>query len=281
MASVADGIRAGILLPLLLVPAAGQEITRVPYQCSQEEVATFGLHCTEDEPCPVYLELAAVEQVGVRLFVVGNLHTESVTLQSVLLASPDGGRTWSEPYERIPGAALDRVQFFDYATGWISGQIVQPLPRDPFFLLTTDGGTTWRRRPVFSESRTGAVERFWFNTRDDGTLWIDRSQSGDKGAAYERYETATGGESWTLREAAGKLPAPGPADKGRDVGWRIRPDTATRAYRLERRGENQWQLVAAFPIPIGMCAPPAGELTEPPEPPPPPEEKKAPPRKKR
>jgi hypothetical protein len=284
MISVSDGIR---LLPfLLLIPAAGQQPAilansgapiRVAYECSNEELSASGLHCSEEEPCQVYLELSAVESVGARLFLVGNIHTQSITIQSVLLASSDTGMTWSEPFERIRRASLDRIQFFDYATGWISGQIVQPLPRDPFFLLTTDGGATWRRRPVFSESRTGAVESFRFDSATNGTLWIDRSQSGEPSAAYERYESTTGGESWTLREAVARPPAAS-AEKERDTGWRLRPDEKTHAYRLERRAASRWQPVAAFLIPLATCAPAAGSLPEPAEPSVPAEEQ-APPRR--
>jgi hypothetical protein len=264
MISVSNGMR---LVPLLLLmPAAAQQTAvltnsgfplRLSYQCSQEEMLASGLHCSEDEPCNMYLEVSAVEAVGARLFLVGNIHTESLTVQSVLLASADTGKTWSEPFERLRGASIDRVQFFDYATGWISGQMVQPLPRDPFFLLTTDGGATWRRRPVFSESRPGAVDRFHFDSATNGTLWIDRSHSGEAGAAWERYETTTGGESWTLRDAVARPPAAPPGSK-RDDSWRIRPDSKTSAYRLERRTESGWQIVAAFLITFGQCAPPAG-----------------------
>lgn len=241
-----------------------------------------GLHCTPDAPCPVYLELTAVEAVGARLFLVGNIHTESVTLQSVALASADTGRTWNEPFDRIRGASLDGIQFFDYETGWISGEVVQPLPRDPFFLLTTDGGATWRRRPVFSENRPGAVERFRFDSRSDGTLWIDRSQSGETGALYERYESTTGGESWTLREALNRPPAAAPGDLARDPAWRLRPDQTTQSYRVERRVDSLWQPVAAFLIPAGECRPSVRPLPEPPEPAPtPPAKPPGPPRKKR
>ena len=260
------------LLPLLIwMPAAAQqnailtntgEPLRLPYQCTQEEAAAAGLHCSEDDPCDVYLEISAVEGVGARLFLAGNIHTGSLTLQSVLLASADAGKTWSEPFERIRRASLDRIQFFDYANGWISGQTVQPLPREPFFLITTDGGATWRRRPIFSESRIGAVDRFRFTSAANGTLWIDRSQSGEPGAAWERYETASGGESWTLREAVARPPASPAGSEGDDV-WRVRPDAKTGAYKLERRTGSGWQLVAAFLISLGPCAPPAGSLAEP------------------
>ncbi len=255
---------------------------RVPYQCSDEDIAASGLHCTPEEPCSALLELASVEAVGARLFLAGNLHTEAVTLQSILLASSDTGKTWTEPFERIRGASLDRIQFFDYETGWISGQIVQPLPRDPFFLLTKDGGATWRRRPVFSESRPGAVDRFGFDSRTNGVLWIDRTQSGESGALYEHYETTTGGESWTLREALNRPPAGSPGDRSRDTGWRLRPDRPTQSYSLERRVEGKWQRVAAFLIAAGECRPSLTPLPEPPEPAPaPPVKPPGPPRKKR
>jgi hypothetical protein len=291
MVSVPGGVRLAAIPALLLFAAAAQEKPvlvndgspmRVPYQCSDEDIIASGLHCTPEEPCSVFLELIAVESVGARLFLAGNLHTEAVTLQSIVLASADAGKTWSEPFDRIRGASLDRIQFFDYETGWISGQIVQPLPRDPFFLLTTDGGATWRRRPVFSESRPGAVDRFRFDSRTHGTLWIDRTQSGESGALYERYETTTGGESWTLREALNRPPAASPGERERETGWRLRPDRSTQSYRLERRADNQWQPVASFLIPAGECRPQATPLREPPEPPPaPPVKPPAPPRRKR
>lgn len=246
---------AAVALLLACAALAQEKPQLVALHCAEEEMNAAGLSCSSDAPCQAYLELSVVEPVGARIFLAGNIHTASVTLHSILLASADAGKTWSEPYERIRGAALDRIQFFDDATGWIGGQAVQPLPRDPFFLLTTDGGATWRRRPVFAESRAGAVEWFRFDSRSSGALWIDRSQSGETGALYERYESMTGGESWMLREALDRPPPRDPRGGERDTGWRLSPDQATQSYRLERRGEGQWQTVAAFSIPIGECKP--------------------------
>ena len=117
--------------------------------------------CTAAEPCPVYVELTALEVIGPKVFVTGNLHTERSTLASLLVASEDGGRSWSEPAARIRTASLDQIQFIDFETGWISGQTVQGRPRDPFFLVTTDGGKSWRQRFVFDESHPGVIEQFW------------------------------------------------------------------------------------------------------------------------
>jgi len=33
----------------------------VPFKCTDEDIHTAGLTCSEDDPCPVYLELSAVE----------------------------------------------------------------------------------------------------------------------------------------------------------------------------------------------------------------------------
>ena len=43
----------------------GKPIT-LPYQCSLEDIRWAGLTCSEDEPCPIYLELSSVDAVGER-----------------------------------------------------------------------------------------------------------------------------------------------------------------------------------------------------------------------
>src|SRR4051794_12039623 len=73
----------------------------VPFQCTEEDIRSAGLSCTEDDPCPVYLELAALESTGIRIFAAGNIHTSTATLYSILLGSEDNGLTWREVYERV------------------------------------------------------------------------------------------------------------------------------------------------------------------------------------
>ncbi|MEN6534322.1 MAG: hypothetical protein ABFD89_11710 [Bryobacteraceae bacterium] len=238
---------------------------RLPLNCTNEGMIAAGLTCTEESPCNVFLELASVEALGARLIATGNLHTSSSTLASILLVSPDGGKTWSEPHERIPLAALDQIQFFDFETGWVNGQVLHPLPGDPFFLLTNDGGATWRRRPMFGETRIGVIERFWFDSRTHGWLWLDRTQSGETGSEYERYESMTGGESWSVREVTSKpIPVTGPAAVKREPGWRVRVDSKLRAFAIEQRTEKGWRRLAAFLVDVGECRP---QATPPPQPP--------------
>src|ERR1051326_4477923 len=201
---------------------------RVPVACKQEDVQSLGITCTEDEPCPLYLELSAVESVGGRLFLAGNIHTPALTLYSILLGSADGGRTWTEPYDRVRFSALEQIQFIDMEYGWISGATLGSLPRDPFFLLTSDGGKTWRLRPLFDETHGSSIERFWFDSRKSGALLLTPN-----GGSYEMYETMTGGESWTLKEVSSKplkLPQGRPAG---DAGWRLRPNARSHSYDVE------------------------------------------------
>jgi len=91
------------------------------------------LSCSADEPCPVYLELAAAES-GVpsgsgRILAAGNIHSSAVTLYSVLLASEDGGHTWREVHETHARLLLDHIQFFDAELGL--GQRPGAVPSSP------------------------------------------------------------------------------------------------------------------------------------------------------
>ena len=87
---------------------AGKPIP-VPFRCTDEDIRSAGLTCSEQDPCPVYLELAAVESTGIRIFAAGNIHTANATLSTILLGTEDNGLTWREAYERVRGAGLDHI----------------------------------------------------------------------------------------------------------------------------------------------------------------------------
>lgn len=220
----------------------------VPYVCNAKDLDSLGLSCTEHDPCPIYLELSVVEAVGDRLFLAGNIHTSTATIESILLGSTDRGKTWVEPYDRIRSAALDLIQFFDAESGWISGAAIQTLPRDPFFLLTSDGGKTWRQRPLFEETHQGSIDRFWFDSPKNGALLLT-----PVGGSYEMYETQTGGDSWILKQVSSTpLSLPHSRPPG-ERPWRLRPDARSHAYNVETRETAGWQKVASFLVDIGAC----------------------------
>jgi hypothetical protein len=113
----------------------------IAFECTEADTQSSGLNCSEEEPCPVYLEVANIEAVGNKLFLPGNLHTSTTTISSILLVTEDAGKTWIEPHPRIRSAGLDQIQFIDFQNGWISGANLQNAPRDPFLLLTSGPST--------------------------------------------------------------------------------------------------------------------------------------------
>lgn len=230
---------------------AGQPMS-VPFHCTEEDMSQAGLTCSEESPCPVYLELSAVSALGSKIFVAGNLHAESATLYSLLLQSDDNGESWTEPVARIRGASLDLIQFPDFEHGWISGEMLQPLARDPFFLITSDGAKTWRQRPIFDDGTAGSIQAFWFESATNGWLVLDK---GGTSTRYQLYESPTGGDTWTIRESSEKpirirsMPPPGTG------GWRLQADAKSRSFRVEKLDVETWKPLASFLISAGACKP--------------------------
>ncbi len=219
-------------------------------QCGDEEIADYGMSCSEEEPCPVYLELASVDSAGSKLFISGNLHAGTVTLWSVLLMSDDGGYSWTEPFDRVRGSALDQVQFPDFATGFVSGHTAGALAKDPFLLRTSDGGKSWLRLPILEDGAVGLVERFHFESATHGVVHVDRGRPG--AGRYATLETQNGGDTWTVRESSAVRPLPSnePAPP-----IRIRAEAASKSFRIERRQGALWHTAAAFSVAAGTCRP--------------------------
>jgi hypothetical protein len=225
----------------------------VGFQCTEEDIRSAGLACSEDDPCQIYLELAVASGVGSRILAAGNIHTEAATLYSVLLGSEDSGRTWREVHERIRGAGLDRIQFIDAESGFASGLSLSPLPQDPFLLITHDGGKSWRPSAIFSEQRIGSILQFYFDGPKTGSLIIDRGLGSD-GDRYELYESQDGGDSWGIRQTSVK-PLRLKAEPAPNPDWRIRADAATKSFHIEHRSGQRWTNEAAFSVKLGVCKP--------------------------
>src|SRR5581483_11200736 len=243
-----DRYLAVLLLPLCLGAQTALENTgkpmQVAYDCAPAELQAAGLACSEEDPCSVYLELANADTAGSKIFVTGNLHTPMATLDSILLVSDDGGKSWTEPHPRLHSSGLDQIQFVDPQTGWISGANLQSAPRDPFFLVTTDGGKTWRERPIFDESRVAAIEGFHFDSPANGTLWIDATLDSGK---HEEYSTENGGEAWAATDRAAK-----PKQAGTGM-LRIRTEASTHSYMIEKSEGGRWQKIASFLVNLATC----------------------------
>jgi len=237
----------------------------LPFQCTQEDISWAGMTCTEADPCPVYLELSAVGTVADRIVVAGNIHSAETTLYSVLLASEDRGRTWREIFDRKRGSGLDHIQFLDFQHGWISGGLLSPLPRAPFLLTTTDGGQSWRERPIFNEEASGTILQFWFDSPSAGSLLLDRMQAAQS-ARYELYESQNGGDTWVVRRASNRpIPVKQAAGATNSPAWRLRADARTKSYHIERLERERWITVASFLVHLAGCRPSPPAATQPPE----------------
>ena len=234
---------------------------RIAYECTEADADALGLTCTMEDPCPVFLELASADAAGGRLIAAGNLHTKNVTLYGIVLASEDNGVTWSEPHERIRAAALEQIEFLDLQNGWINGESIDPLDRDPFLLITNDGGRTWRRKPVVDDTKYATIAQFHFDTPSHGELVLDASQRSS--VRQELYETMTGGESWELKQVnnapirlknARNANQGGPNQGGSNQATtRVRTDAASGAFVIERGGGRTWNRVASFAIHVTDC----------------------------
>lgn len=226
----------------------------MPFHCSSEDVHWAGLSCNEDEPCPIFLELTAAAQAGNRILVAGNIHTESATLYAELLASDDNGHTWTEAHERIRGASLDHIQFFDNEIGWVIGQELSPIPRNPFLLVTTDGGKTWAEHPIFNESsdsQFGSIAQFALSGKKDGSVIIDRGR-GSTDDRYLLFESPDAGATWAIKQESSKpLLLKNPATASPD--WRIRTDANSKSFQVEHRQGSRWSSLGSFSVKLDAC----------------------------
>jgi hypothetical protein len=231
-----------------------------------------GMSCSMEEPCPIYLELSAVDAIGNKVYAAGNIHSQTVTLYSVLLGSDDLGHSWQEVHPRIRGAGLDRVQFADLENGWVGGEALSPLPQDPFLLLTNDGGKSWRPQPVFSETRVGSIQQMQFRSKNEGSLVIDRGQ-GSETERFELYESLNGGQSWNIKESS-RRPIALKDVSSSPVLWRVQADGPSQSYRIEHQQGGRWTAVSEFSVSLEPCRPapavaaPAPEPVAPEAPPP-------------
>lgn len=234
---------------------AGEPL-KLPLECRAEAFLRAGLVCSEESPCDTFLELVDITSIQDRVLLIGNIHTPSATIATVLLRSDDAGKTWTEAFERVDAAGLEMVQTLDRQHGWIGGQqTTQDHASSPFLLVSTDGGLNWVRRPVWNgeEERHGAVIEIYFDDPQHGFVIIDRLTS--EGDSYELYESMNSGLSWSIRQVSSEMPTirrrmvANEAEKP----WRLNEDRGAAAYEVEHLVDGEWTKVSAFAGDLGAC----------------------------
>jgi hypothetical protein len=236
------------LLLVFLGPLLAQPPVHVDYTCPAEDIDAFGLTCSEDQPCPVFFEVSAVDSFGSHVFVAGDIHTATTTLYGVVLSTDDAGATWNEAITRLRSTAFEQFQVID-AHGWLSGQRLEPLPKDPFLMITSDSGKTWRQKPLFEDTVFGSILQFWFSSAESGELIFDDSVG--KVTQQELYGTMTGGENWEIRQKSSKPLQIAAAHL--NASWKISAPPGSATYLIEHIVNGQKQTVARFLIHIGDC----------------------------
>jgi hypothetical protein len=225
----------------------------LPLECREDHLLRAGLVCNDVTPCILILELVAIGSLGDRVFIMGNVHSSAGTVSSVLLASDDGGTTWTEPTDRISGGSLEIFRSVGSERGWIGGQQWEadssPIP---FLLATRNGGGRWSRRDVWErDDRNGIVLEFDFDTETHGFLVIERTNTDVD--PFELYETMTAASSWSIRELASDEPEiPFDAMEVPDR-RRLRGDASNGVYWVEERLGEDWKPLAAFASHVGTC----------------------------
>jgi hypothetical protein len=228
---------------------------KIPYTCSEKDLAAAGMTCSDDNPCPVFVELSSVSALGKKLLVTGNLHGPSATIASVLLVSDDDGATWKEPSPRIAGSAIEQSQWLDAQHGWAAGEVQVPLSRDPFLLITSDAGATWHQKEIAEDGIPGEIMRFWFDTPEHGELIVDGGRSAE-GGRYQMYESRTGGDTWSVVSKTSGVPKLRRTPGLIDPDYRITADSRTKTYMVEKRNGGDWSPAASFEIQVASCGTP-------------------------
>src|SRR5438093_8187592 len=120
----------------------------------------------------------------------GSSEAQQRTSKVVVLATTDGGETWSVRYlgDR-PGERGWKIHFVDASTGHVSIEGTDPVGS---ILRTTDGGLTWQRKPVAAGV---SFEGIGFVSPERG--WA--------GSGRTLYRTGDGGATWQALEFAAQV----------------------------------------------------------------------------
>jgi hypothetical protein len=100
-----------------------------------------------------------------------------------------------------------------------------------------------------------------FDSPQHGQLLVDGGK-GAEGGRYKRYESDTGGDSWSIRsttDAAPKMPAMPALDSEYRIG------AGKDVYRIEKRAGGKWSTLATFAVSAATCKSSEPKETAPPD----------------
>ena len=185
------------LLLLSLVPIFAQAPVHVDYTCTQEDFDSFGLTCSEPQPCAVFFEISAVDAFGSRIVVAGDIHTATTTFYGVLLTTEDGGDSWYEPSR---ACVPPRSNSFNHRRTRLAQRTTPGTAAEGSILPDHDpkAEKTGAQRPLFGETRFGAIAHFRFESALTRRLIFDDSVG--KATHQELYATMNGGENLEMRQ---------------------------------------------------------------------------------
>jgi len=166
-----------------------------------------------------------------------------VLTDSALLATRDGGASWTDVTPERGLAGVSGAFFLDSYRGWLAGT-TPGLPSRLLVLDTADGGTSWRERSLDASDAPGgqpyAEAQVHFADAAHGWL-LGRLATGSAVSLGAILRTADGGESWE------RLPAPPAAGRivfaSAERGFMTGAPVSERLYR-SLDGGRSWQDLA-------------------------------------
>lgn len=184
-------------------------------------------------PCAEAQSPAAREGTGIAAFqFLDRQRGWLLTEDSVLRASRDGGRSWSE--QSFAGYIVRAFAFADDRHGWWVGE--KPLSGTPdargVIFATADGGASWREQPTgMATSVRWRLTDVWpISPREAWTL-------GDGVLLH----TLDGGASWQARDLPKLGPRPGARIRFNATGVGVIVPSPVEQFQISVDGGRHWQ----------------------------------------
>src|SRR2546430_144409 len=122
---------------------------RVPFQCTDDDMQWAGMSCSEEEPCPAYLEVSAIQQFWFESAKVGDLvidRRESAdSSRYELYGTPNGGETWMIRRTSDTPIAIKRPASDPAGAGWR----IRADARTKSFAIEKKQGERWSTAASF------------------------------------------------------------------------------------------------------------------------------------